>query len=238
MREGSDLPGLVVTALGRSGIELKEGDIIVVKQKVISKVEGQVVSLKDVVPGRRANRLARMERKDPRLMELVLRESVRVVRRGHGVVITETKHGFVCANSGVDQSNVGMGSASLLPADSDLSARRLRRSLEALTGRRVAVVITDTFGRPWRRGQTDVAIGSSGIDPLYSFRGRTDRFGYSLKVTEPAVVDEVAGAAELAMGKLDRVPVAVIRGVKYAKEKSRGEGVRSLIMKRERDLFR
>ena len=227
--------GLVIAALGNSRIRLKDGDIVVVKQKIVSKAEGLVVRLSEVVPGRRAESLAKKEGKDPRLMELVLRESVRVVRSGHGVVITETKHGFVCANSGVDQSNVGRGCASLLPVDSDLSARRIRKTLEDRTGRRLAVVVTDTFGRPWRMGQTDVAIGCSGIDPLVSFRGKTDRFGYALRVTEPAVVDEVAGAAELAMGKLSRVPVAVVRGVSYA----RGDGgVKSLIMKRERDLFR
>lgn len=233
--KGSDVAGLVISALSRSGIRLKDRDIVVVKQKIVSKAEGQVVKLSEVVPGRRAESLAKAEGKDPRLMELVLRESVRVVRSGHGVVITETKHGFVCANSGVDQSNVGKGYASLLPVDSDLSARRIRSTLEGRTGRRLAVVVTDTFGRPWRLGQTDVAIGCSGVDPLVSFRGKVDRFGYALRVTEPAVVDEVAGAAELAMGKLDRVPVAVVRGVRYA----RGEGgVKPLIMQRERDLFR
>lgn len=235
VRGGSDVAGLVVAALSRSGIQLKDRDIVVVKQKIVSKAEGQLVRLSEVVPGRRAESLAKAEGKDPRLMELVLRESVRVVRCGHGVVITETKHGFVCANSGVDQSNVGKGYASLLPVDSDLSARRIRKTLEEGTGRRLAVVVTDTFGRPWRRGQTDVAIGCSGIDPSVSFRGKVDEFGYALRVTEPAVVDEVAGAAELAMGKLDRVPVAVVRGVVYA----RGDGgVKSLIMQRERDLFR
>jgi len=233
--EGAEIGGLVIAALGRSGIRLKHRDIVVVKQKIVSKAEGRVVRLDDVSPGRRAERLAKAEGKDPRLMELVLRESVRVVRFGHGVVITETKHGFVCANSGVDQSNVGNGCVALLPVDSDLSARKIRRTLEDRTGRRLAVVVTDTFGRPWRRGQTDVAIGCSGIDPLVSFKGKADQFGYALRVTEPAVVDEVAGAAELAMGKLDKVPVAVVRGVRYA----RGEGgVKSLIMQKERDLFR
>ena len=235
VRKGSDVAGLVIAALGRCRIRLKDGDIVVVTQKIVSKAEGQVVRLSEVIPGRRAESLAKAEGKDPRLMELILRESVRVVRSGHGVVITETKHGFVCANSGVDQSNVGKGCVSLLPADSDLSAERIRRTLEVRTGRRLAVVVTDTFGRPWRRGQTNAAIGCSGIDPLTSFKGKVDRFGYALKVTEPAVVDEVACAAELAMGKLDRVPVAVVRGVRYAG----GErGVKSLIMQRERDLFR
>jgi coenzyme F420-0:L-glutamate ligase/coenzyme F420-1:gamma-L-glutamate ligase len=233
--KGSDIGGLVIAALGRSGVRLKDRDIVVVKQKIVSKAEGRIVKLSEVVPGKRAESLAKAEEKDPRLMELVLRESVRVVRSGHGVVITETKHGFVCANSGVDLSNVGKGYASLLPMDSDLSASRIRKTLEHRTGRRLAVVVTDTFGRPWRKGQTDMAIGCSGVDPLVSFRGKADKFGYALRVTEPAVVDEVAGAAELSMGKLDRVPVAVVRGVRYA----RGEGgVKSLVMQRERDLFR
>jgi coenzyme F420-0:L-glutamate ligase/coenzyme F420-1:gamma-L-glutamate ligase len=154
---------------------------------------------------------------------------------GHGVIITETRQGLVCANSGVDRSNVGRGQAALLPADPDLSARRIRRGLEARTRRRLAVVVTDTFGRPWRKGQTDVAIGCSGIEPLLSYRGRRDAFGYELRVTEPAVVDEVAGAAELAVGKLGRIPVAIVRGMEY--NRGRG-GVRTLVMERSRDLFR
>jgi len=235
VEEGADLPLLVVSALRKSMIQLEDGDIVVLKQKLVSKAEGKVVRLDSVLPSRMAQELAREEGKDPRLMELVLREAVRVVRRGHGVVITETKHGFVCANSGVDQSNVGTGFASLLPTDSDRSARKIRRALEAKTKKRLAVIVTDTFGRPWRRGQTDVAIGCSGINPLLSFRGRKDRFGYSLRVTEPSVVDEVAGAAELVMGKLEGVPAAVVRGVKYTRGES---GVRSLLMSKERDLFR
>ncbi len=235
VEEGADLPLLVVSALRKSMIQLEDGDIVVLKQKLVSKAEGKVVRLDSVLPSRMAQELAREEGKDPRLMELVLREAVRVVRRGHGVVITETKHGFVCANSGVDQSNVGTGFASLLPTDSDRSARKIRRALEAKTKKRLAVIVTDTFGRPWRRGQTDVAIGCSGINPLLSFRGRKDRFGYSLRVTEPSVVDEVAGAAELVMGKLEGVPAAVARGVNYTRGES---GIRSLLMSKERDLFR
>jgi len=235
VEEGADLPLLVVSALRKSMVKLEDGDIVVLKQKLVSKAEGKVVRLDSVLPSKMAQQLAREEGKDPRLMELVLQEAVRVVRRGHGVVITETKHGFVCANSGVDQSNVGTGFASLLPTDSDRSARKIRRALEAKTKKRLAVIVTDTFGRPWRRGQTDVAIGCSGINPLLSFRGRKDRFGYSLRVTEPSVVDEVAGAAELVMGKLEGVPAAVVRGVKYTRGES---GVRSLLMSKERDLFR
>jgi len=232
---GADVAVIIMSALGRLEMGLKERDIVVVKQKVVSKAEGQVVRLSDVVPGRRAEKIAKKSGKDPRLMELVLRESVRVVRSGHGVIITETKHGFVCANSGVDQSNVGKGRACLLPVDSDLSALRIRKALEARARVHLAVVITDTFGRPWRRGQTDVAIGCSGIDPLLSFKGRADKFGYALRVTEPAVVDEVAGAAELVMGKLERVPVAIVRGVRYARGR---DGVKSMIMEKRRDLFR
>ena len=235
MNEGSDVAMLVMDALKRSGVKLRDRDIVVVKQKIVSKAEGRIIKLSEVVPDRRSVKLALAEGKDPRLVELVLRESVRIVRRGHGVVITETKHGFVCANSGIDQSNVGKGYASLLPENSDLSARRIRKGLESSTGKCLAVVVTDTFGRPWRRGQTDVAIGCSGIDPLLSFKGMADKFGYALRVTEPAVVDEIAGAAELVMGKLERVPVAVIRGVKYATGE---KGVTSLIMNRKKDLFR
>jgi coenzyme F420-0:L-glutamate ligase/coenzyme F420-1:gamma-L-glutamate ligase len=165
----------------------------------------------------------------------MLRESLKVVRASHGVIITQTKHGFVCANSGIDQSNVGKGFVALLPVDPDLSARVLRKKLEGRTGRRLAVIVTDTFGRPWRIGQTDVAIGCSGIVPLVEYAGKKDRFGYELRVTEPSVVDEVAGAAELAIGKLRGIPAAIVRGVEYV----RGEaGVRSMIMPQERDLFR
>ncbi len=235
VQKGSDIALMVLEATRASGLALEHGDIVVVKQKVVSKAEGRVVELRKVKPGRRASELARTQKKDPRLVEMILQESVRVVRAGHGVIVTETKQGLVCANSGVDQSNVGKGFAVLLPTNPDLSAKRIRIGLEAATNKKLAVIVTDTFGRPWRKGQTDVAIGCSGIKPLVSYKGRTDAFGYELRVTEPAVVDEVAGAAELAVGKLGRIPVAVVRGVEY----TRGEaGVRSLIMERSRDLFR
>ncbi|MDG6986037.1 MAG: coenzyme F420-0:L-glutamate ligase [Nitrososphaerota archaeon] len=233
--KGADLGGLILAGLRRGRLGLEEGDVVVVKQKAVSKSEGRVVRLSEVVPGRRAKRLAKEEGKDARVVELILEESVRVVRSGHGVIITETKHGFVCANSGVDQSNVGEGLAALLPVDPDASARRIRAALEKSTGKTLAVIVTDTFGRPWRRGQTDVAIGCSGISPLVRYKGKKDRFGYELRVTEPAVVDEIAGAAELAVGKLDGVPVAVVRGAKYAPGES---GIGSIIMSRKRDLFR
>ena len=235
VERGTDVGRLLVTALGKNQVDLEDDDVLVVKQKIVSKAEGRVVVLERVVPGRRAKALAKQQGKDPRLVELMLKESVRVVRVGHGVVITETKQGFVCANSGIDQSNVGKGLVALLPKDPDRSARLIRRRVERASGRRVAVVVTDTFGRPWRLGQTDVAIGCSGIAPLRSYAGSRDRFGYRLRVTEPSVVDEIAGAAELVTGKLKGIPAAVVRGAEY----ERGEGgVRSMIMAAEMDLFR
>jgi coenzyme F420-0:L-glutamate ligase / coenzyme F420-1:gamma-L-glutamate ligase len=235
VKAGDDLAWLILDALRKIHVSLRNDDILVVKQKVVSKSEGRLVKLATVTPGRKATALAKKEGKDPKLVELVLREAVRVVRAGHGVIITETRHGFVCANSGVDQSNVGGGFAALLPLDPDKSARGLRRRLEDMSSRRLAVIVTDTFGRPWRRGQTDVAIGCSGINPLVSYAGKKDAFGYELRVTEPAIVDEIAGAAELSIGKLARIPAAIVRGVEFVP----GErGVKSLVMSRERDLFR
>ena len=233
--KGDNLGAIILRALARKGTSLEDNDIVVVKQKVVSKSEGRVIRLADVVPGRRARSLAKRERKDPRLVELILKESVRVVRTGHGVIITETKQGFVCANSGVDQSNVGGGKASLLPVEPDQSARRLRKALEIETSKDIEVIISDTFGRPWRRVQTDVAIGCSCIEPLLRYAGKRDKFGYSLRVTEPSVADEVAGAAELAIGKLSGIAAAIVRGVEYTRGDS---GIRSIVLPRRLDLFR
>jgi len=233
--KGDDLAALILDAARRSALALDDGDVAVVKHKIVSKAEGRVVRLSSITPGRRASALAKNQGKDPRLVELILRESVRVVRAGHGVIITETRQGFVCANSGIDQSNVGKGSVALLPVDPDRSAHRLQRELEKRTGKLLAVVVTDTFGRPWRLGQTDVAIGCSGVLPLVEYAGRKDKFGYELRVTEPSVVDEIAGAAELAIGKLNGIPVAIVRGADYV----RGEGtVKDMLMPADRDLFR
>lgn len=235
MKKGADLVRLILLASRRSGAKVLDGDILVVKQKVVSKAEGRVVRLDRVKPGKKAKALSETQGKDARLVELIPRESVDVVRAGHGVIITRTRHGFVCANSGIDQSNVGKGLAALLPLDPDRSARRIRKGLESATGRRLAVIVTDTFGRPWRRGQTDVAIGCSGISPLLRYAGRKDDYGYELRVTEPAVVDEIAGAAELAIGKLRGIPAALVRGAVYERSE---EGAKSMIMPRDRDLFR
>lgn len=232
---GDDLGGIVVDALGRNGLELADGDIVVVTQKVVSKSEGRLARLDEVTPRGEAVAIAAELVKDPRLVELVLRESTRVVRKGQGILITETRHGFVCANSGIDLSNVEAGYALLLPVDPDASARRLRRSLERATKSKLAVIITDTFGRPWRQGQTDVAIGCSGIAPTQKLSGKKDRFGHVLRVTEPALVDEVAAASELVMSKLALVPVSIVRGLRYTRSDA---GVRSMLLDSRMDLFR
>jgi len=235
VKQGDRLGETIAEALLRSKFELLDDDIVVVTQKIVSKSEGRITKLDEVRPGRRAAALAAELGKDARIVELVLRESKRVERKGHGVLITETRHGFVCANAGIDMSNVESGFATLLPLDPDASARRIRRSLEKATARRLAVIVTDTFGRPWREGQTDLAIGCSGIAPTLKLAGRKDPYGYVLKVTQPAVADEVAAAAELVMTKLSMVPVAVVRGVKYQREEL---GVKSMVRKRRLDLFR
>jgi len=232
---GDQLGEMIAGALRKGKFELEDGDIVVVTQKIVSKSEGRLVKLDEVTPGKKAVAIAAELGKDPKVVELVLRESKRVVRKGHGILITETRHGFVCANSGIDMSNVEAGYVVLLPLDPDASARKIRRSLERTTKRRLAVIVTDTFGRPWREGQTDVAIGCSGIEPTLKLTGEKDPFGYVLRVTQPAVVDEVAAAAELVMKKLSLVPVAIVRGVEYRRGDS---GVRSMVLKSSMDLFR
>jgi coenzyme F420-0:L-glutamate ligase/coenzyme F420-1:gamma-L-glutamate ligase len=228
VEEGDDLAALVAAAA-----ELEDRDVVVLAQKVVSKAEGRIVRLDEVEPSERARELAGGE--DPRRIEVILRESARVVRSRPPLVIAETPHGFVCASAGVDASNApGEGVLVLLPEDPDASAERIRARLCELTGRDVAVLITDSFGRPWRQGTTDVAIGAAGLHVLVDLRGVRDRAGYELHATTIAVADEIAGAAELVMGKVDGVPGAVVRGLSVA-----GEGrARDLVMPPERDLFR
>jgi coenzyme F420-0:L-glutamate ligase/coenzyme F420-1:gamma-L-glutamate ligase len=229
LREGDDLGALIADA-----VELEDGDVVVVAQKAVSKVEGRVVRLDDVEPGARARELAGDEA-DPRHVEAILREAVRVVRARGPLVIAETRHGFVCASAGVDASNApGAGTLVLLPLDPDASAARLRERLRGLTGRTVGVVVSDSFGRPWRQGTTDVAIGAAGVRVLLDLRGERDAAGYELRTTQIAVADEIAAAAELVLGKTRGVPAAVVRGLDVA-----GDGrARDLVMPAERDLFR
>jgi coenzyme F420-0:L-glutamate ligase/coenzyme F420-1:gamma-L-glutamate ligase len=231
--EGDDISSLIINAIKK--IDLKDHDIIVITQKIVSKAEGRMIELASIKPSRRALKLGKELQKDPRVVEMILRESSRILRLGHGVIITETKHGFVCANAGVDQSNVDDGYLSLLPIDPDSSARRIRRRLEKITEKKIAVIITDTFGRPWREGQVDVAIGCSGIRPMESLKGKIDSFGYKLRVTEPAIVDEIAAASELIMKKLSMTPVCIVRGLRYKRSDA---GVKSIMRSKELDLFR
>jgi coenzyme F420-0:L-glutamate ligase/coenzyme F420-1:gamma-L-glutamate ligase len=213
--------------------QLEDGNVLVVAQKAISKIEGRIVRLDEVEPSAEARELAGDG--DPRRIEVVLREAQRVVRTRGSLVIAETRHGFICASAGVDASNAPEpGTLVLLPVDPDASAAQLRVRLHELTGREVGVVVSDSFGRPWRQGTTDVAIGAAGVEALRDLKGERDPTGYELRSTVIAIADEIAGAAELVMGKLDRTPVAIVRGLDAA-----GDGsARELVMPAERNLFR
>ncbi len=237
---GDDLARLIIEAAERAGRNLVTGDVLVVAQKVVSKAEGRVVSLGEVVPSGLAREFAQTWGKDPRFVEVVLGESTRIVRMDRGVIIAETTHGFICANAGVDASNVpGEDRISLLPVDPDGSATRLRKAVEERCGAGVAVIVSDTFGRPWREGLVNVAIGVSGLTPLVSYVGQQDPHGHTLRVTELAVADELAAAAGLLMGKLERIPAVLIRGYRRAAGEPGTEGgARTLVRSAERDLFR
>jgi coenzyme F420-0:L-glutamate ligase/coenzyme F420-1:gamma-L-glutamate ligase len=232
---GDDLPSLIATAARRMNLQIADRDVIVIAQKIVSKAEGRVVRLNDVQPSRFAREWAEAHDKDARMIEVVLRESKRIVRMDRGVIISETRHGFVCANAGVDQSNVADDIVTLLPVDADESARGIQAALEREFNSRVAVIISDTFGRPWREGITNVAIGVAGIAPLVDYRGKLDSHGRPLRVTVIAVADELAAAAELVMQKTAGVPVAIIRGFDYHARKSSS---RELIRPAQNDLFR
>ena len=232
---GAPLADLIADAVARLGMSLEAADVVVITQKVVSKAEGRVVSLDGVHPSARATEIGQRIGFDPRHVEVILSESVRIVREAPRVLITETRHGFICANSGVDRSNTGgKEMVVLLPEHPDESARRLRARLLALSGVAVGVVISDSFGRPWREGQVNVAIGAAGVVAMRDYRGREDPDGYELQGTELAVVDELASAAELVMGKLDRLPVALVRGASLA-----GDGrVQTMLRDPATDLFR
>ncbi len=240
IRPGDDLPRLLGDAIDAARVGLKSGDVVAVCQKVVSKAEGAVVRLGDVVASPFAEQLAARTGggKDPRAMEVVLREAQRIVRMDRGHVICETRHGFVCANAGVDESNgVEPGMLTLLPKDPDASAERLRVALAARFGVEIAVVVTDTFGRPWREGLVEVALGCAGMDPLLDLRGRADLAGRELHHTVVGLADTVAAAAGLVMEKDSRVAAAIVRGVRYAP--ATGEaGSRRMIRRPDLDLFR
>lgn len=221
VKEGDDLAAMISEAATARGTAMQDGDVVVVAQKVVSKSEGRVVNVDEDDP------LAKKS--------VVIGEAARIVRRRGNLIIAETRHGFVCANAGVDSSNVSPGLVCLLPIDPDLSARRLMKGIERTAGVRVAVIVSDTFGRPWREGQTNVAIGLAGIHPLVDYRGQSDSFGRTLRSTAIAVADELAGAAELVMGKSGGVPVALIRGAELAPAPGRAAW---LVRPAGEDLFR
>jgi coenzyme F420-0:L-glutamate ligase / coenzyme F420-1:gamma-L-glutamate ligase len=236
VRPGDDLAQLIDAAAVDQHTALADG-VLVVCQKIVSKAEGRIVPLAGIEPSDEARRIAAEDGKDPRHIELVLRESVRIVRRGHRTLITETRHGFVCANSGVDLSNAPEAdTAVLLPLDPDASARALRAGLEKRGHGPLAVIVSDTFGRPWREGLVEVALGCAGMDPLLDLRGRADLAGRELHHTVVALADEVAAAAGLVMEKDSAVAAAIVRGVRYTR--APGGAAARLVRKPEFDLFR
>lgn len=233
--EGDDLARFIVSAAAAQGETLQDDDVLVVTQKAVSKAEGRYVTLADIEPSPFAIELATNWDKDPRHVEVVLRESKRIVRMDHGVIICETRHGLVCANAGVDASNVPGERLMLLPVDPDASAARIREGIRQLAGADVAVIISDTFGRPWRTGYTEVAIGVAGMLPIIDYVGKIDTHGRELKATWICIADELASAAELVTGKVNRVPVALIRGYPVP----RGNGsAREMVRLAETDMFR
>ena len=215
--------------------EIQDGDILVFSQKIVSKSEGRILSLSSVNPSLLANGISSSYNKDPRLMELILSESKRIVRMENGIIIVETNHGFVCANAGIDESNVQDGYATLLPEDPDRSANLLKEKIEQKTGKNIAVIISDTFGRPFRLGQTDVAIGVAGIEPILDYSGKPDIFAKIMQVTAIAIADEICSATELVMGKVEKCPVALVRNYKFNFSDAK---IQNLLRPKHEDLFR
>lgn len=234
---GDDSAQLVIDGLTHSGITLEDGDVVVVTHKLVSKAEDRLVDLRDITPSRFAEELASRYEKDPRQIEVVLQQSTRIVKMDRGVIIAETPHGFICANAAVDASNAPETEhVVLLPIDPDATARQIRARLQQETGKQIAVIITDSFGRPWRAGIINIAIGVAGMSPFHDYRGEYDEHGYELRATVIAAADEIASAAELVMGKLDRRPVAVVRGYDYVHSDTASG--RELVMDPAKDLFR
>jgi coenzyme F420-0:L-glutamate ligase/coenzyme F420-1:gamma-L-glutamate ligase len=237
VESGDNLGEIIVTRLREQGEEFQEGDIVVVSQKIVSKAEGRIVNLSKVTPSSFASFVGKEAGKDPRQVEVILRETRKIIRMKAGHLITETKHGFICANAGVDASNVARGkdAVTLLPLDPDESADRIGKTIRKLSGKRVPVIVTDTFGRAWRMGQVNFAIGVSGMKPIHDYKGTRDMYRHTLHVTEIAVADELASAGELVMNKSDKVPVALVRGYTYRRGKGTGK---NLLRPEELDLFR
>ena len=230
VESGDDLVDLILESF-----EINDGDVLVFSQKIISKNEGRILSLSSINPSLLADGIASSYGKDPRLVELILSESKRIVRMENGVIIVETKHGFVCANAGIDESNVKDGYATLLPDDPDKSANLLKDRIKQKTGKNVAIIISDTFGRPFRLGQTDVAIGIAGLEPILDYNGKPDTFGKIMQVTAIAVADEICSTSELVMGKVQKCPIAVIRNYNFSSSTAK---IQEMLRSDHDDLFR
>ena len=237
VKAGDDLAVQIMDAAQAQGSAIQSGDVLVVTQKIVSKAEGRVVPIDSVEPSPLALAISAGHRRDPRHTELILRESKRIVRMDQGVIISETHHGFNCANAGIDASNIpGEGTVALLPVDPDASARRIGQAVQERLGVSLAVIISDTFGRPWRNGATNVAIGVAGLNPMLSYVGQEDAFGNMMYTTVIAVADELAATAELVTGKVQGVPVALIKGYRY--EPMENASNQDLIRDPDKDLFR
>jgi coenzyme F420-0:L-glutamate ligase/coenzyme F420-1:gamma-L-glutamate ligase len=230
---GDDLVEILLQT--KTGRAIKNDDILIFTQKIISKQEGRKIDLSDVNPSLLATGIASVYKKDPRIVQLVLDETQRIVRMKNGIIISQTYHGLVCANAGIDESNVEKGFATMLPKDADKSAQKIRRKIKAKTGKDVTVLISDTFGRPFREGQTDVAIGISGMSPIIDYRGKQDSFKRLLRVTEIAIADELCSASELVRGKMSYTPIAIIRNYKLNKKNG---SLDDLLRDKSLDLFR
>jgi coenzyme F420-0:L-glutamate ligase/coenzyme F420-1:gamma-L-glutamate ligase len=235
IQPGDDIARIVVEAAARQRTPLASGDVVVLSQKIVSKSEGRLLRLPEITPSTMAATFAAELGRDPRLIEVILRESRRIVRMDRGVLVTETRHGWVCANAGVDQSNVDADLVALLPVDPDRSARAFRDAVRAQTRAEIHVIVADTFGRPWREGLVNIAIGVAGFAPILSYLGQQDPAGRPLQATILAVADELAAAAEPVMGKLDRIPAAIVRGLALQPSE---EGSKALLRDPARDLFR
>jgi len=237
VKTGDNLAKLICDAAEKQGTPIQNGDVLVVTHVIVSRAEGKIVNLNEIVPSEFAKNVARQYEKDPALVEVVLRESKSIKRMDDGKLITETKHGFVCANSGVDKSNVpGESIVALMPEDADNSCQKIRQEIKRLTGCDVAVIVSDTHGRPLREGEINVAIGVAGLKPIRDRRGEKDLFGYVLRVKQTAIADELSSAAELVIGQADEgVPAAIIRGYNYPKSES--AKATELIRPKEKDLF-
>ena len=232
IQPGDDISALILASCKTS---IDDGDVLVISQKIISKQEGRVVNLNSVIPSELSVGIASAYEKDPKLVEVILSESKRIVRMEHGVIIVQTNHNFICANAGIDESNVEKGFATLLPVDPDRSAKKIRDSILQITGKNTAVIISDTFGRQFRLGQTDHAIGIAGIESIKNYEGKPDTFGKIMRVTAIAIVDELCAAAELVMGKTEKSPATLIKNYNF---ESKNDSISSIIRDEKEDLFR